>query len=177
MGFFRRKSLVWLLVVSSTACLLGCGSGDDSNGGGSQTPSGGTGSGTSTGGDDEYAAERKACVERINGFRASIGQPALAAWTEQAACTDAAAKSDSASGKAHGAFGSCSELAQNECPGWGSVDDTIQNCLQNMWDEGPGEPYAEHGHYINMSEPSYTRVACGFYVRADGKVWAIQNFR
>ena len=46
-----------------------------------------------------------------------------------------------------------------------------------MWDEGPGEPYSEHGHYINMSSASYTMVACGFYQNAQGEVWANQNFR
>jgi hypothetical protein len=160
-------------VLCLTALTVGCSSGDDD---GSPSGGGGRDSG-SGGGTDPYAAERKACVDRINGFRATEGLPPLAAWTDQASCTDAAAKSDSASGQAHGAFGTCGEGAQNECPGWGSIQQTIQGCLQDMWDEGPGEPYSEHGHYINMSSPDYKKVACGFYVRPDGKVWAIQNFR
>jgi hypothetical protein len=160
------------LVLCLAVLAVGCSSGDDDG-----SPSGSGGSNGDGGGNDPYAAERKACVDRINGFRATEGLPPLAAWTDQGACTDAEAKSDSASGEAHGAFGMCGEGAQNECPGWGSIEQTIQGCLQDMWDEGPGEPYSEHGHYINMSNPDYKKVACGFYVRPDGKVWAIQNFR
>ena len=33
-----------------------------------------------------------------------------------------------------------------------------------------------HGHYINMSEPRYTKAACGFYQMSDGKWWMNQNF-
>ncbi len=43
--------------------------------------------------------------------------------------------------------------------------------------EGPGEPYSEHGHYINMANPGYTKVACGFAVLPNGRVWAVQDFR
>ena len=164
-----RSGSAWVRVLCLAALALGCvacGNGDD---GGSPS---GEGDGT-----DPYAAERKACVDRINGFRATENLPPLAAWTDKGICTDAEAKSDSASGQAHGAFGMCGEGAQNECPGWGSIEQTIQGCLQDMWDEGPGEPYSEHGHYINMSNPDYTKVACGFYEKPDGKVWAIQNFR
>lgn len=163
-----RLAGAFVRVLCVAVLTVGCGSGDDDG-----SPSGG-GDGDGT---DPYAAERKACVDRINGFRATEGLPPLAAWSEKGTCTDAEAKSDSESGKAHGAFGMCGEGAQNECPGWGSIEQTIQGCLQDMWDEGPGEPYSEHGHYINMSNPDYSKVACGFYEKPDGKVWAIQNFR
>jgi hypothetical protein len=46
-----------------------------------------------------------------------------------------------------------------------------------MWDEGPGEPYSVHGHYINMTNPLYGMVACGFYETGGGSVWAVQNFQ
>lgn len=46
-----------------------------------------------------------------------------------------------------------------------------------MWDEGPGDFYGGHGHYINMSSTQYSRVACGFHVLADGSVWATQDFQ
>jgi hypothetical protein len=36
--------------------------------------------------------------------------------------------------------------------------------------------YSEHGHYINMSDPDYTQVACGFHETADDRVRAIQSF-
>jgi hypothetical protein len=68
--------------------------------------------------------------------------------------------------------------AQNECPGWPSVSATISGCLQQMWDEGPGDFYGPppHGHYINMSSTSLTMVACGFSTGSGG-VYAVQNFR
>jgi hypothetical protein len=46
-----------------------------------------------------------------------------------------------------------------------------------MWAEGPGTDYSMHGHYINMSNPQYTKVACGYYTTAKGQVWAAQDFK
>jgi hypothetical protein len=46
-----------------------------------------------------------------------------------------------------------------------------------MWNEGPGEDFSKHGHYINMSSTKYTKVACGFWTTPKGSVWAVQNFR
>ena len=126
---------------------------------------------------DEYPDERTSCTDRINGFRATLDLPPLDRWRDTEACADAQAEEDSKTGRAHGAFGDCGELAQNECPGWGSLNEIIEGCLQAMWDEGPGEDYNSHGHYINMTNPDYTRVACGFHVTADGQVWAVQDFR
>lgn len=92
-------------------------------------------------------------------------------------CASDQCKSDSMSGQAHGAFGQCGEWAQNECPGWpGPPESMIVNCLQMMWDEGPGQDFQKHGHYINMSSMQYTEVACGFYETPNGSFWAIQNF-
>jgi hypothetical protein len=64
-------------------------------------------------------------------------------------------------------------MAQNECPGWPGPSNTmIPGCLKAMWGEGPGG-----GHYENMASTRYTKVACGFYVLPNGKVWSVQNFR
>ena len=90
---------------------------------------------------------------------------------------DAEAASDGMTGTAHGAFGMCGEGAQNECPGWpGPPASMITGCLELMWNEGPGDDFATHGHYINMSNTGYTRVACGFAEANDG-VWSVQNFQ
>lgn len=130
------------------------------------------------GGSDPFARWRQVCVDKINAFRATEGKPPYERWTDAEACTDAEAKSDSETKKAHGAFGRCAESAQNECPNWGSdVEKIISGCLQSMWNEGPGEPFEAHGHYLNMSSTKYKRVACGFHLTADGKLWAIQNFK
>jgi hypothetical protein len=90
---------------------------------------------------------------------------------------DGEAAKDAAAKKAHSTFGSCSESAQNECPGWpGSNATVLDGCLLSMWKEGPGADFQAHGHYINMASTTYTKVACGFHRLPDGSVWAIQNF-
>jgi hypothetical protein len=98
-------------------------------------------------------------------------------WTDAEPCADSEAEKDSISGTPHSASGQCDEWAQNECPGWGSLDQIVDGCLQMMWDEGPGADFNTHGHYINMSNPDYTRAACGFFVTSQGDVWAVQDFR
>jgi hypothetical protein len=116
------------------------------------------------------------CVDRINQFRWECQcLPPLARWTDAEACTDEQAADDQQSDSPHGHFGACGESAQNTCPNWGSESDVIGGCLQMMWDEGPGEPYSQHGHYINMSNLGYSKVACGFSTTNDG-TWSNQNF-
>lgn len=118
------------------------------------------------------------CVDVINMYRASIGVAPVSRWVDAEVCSNGEAESDSMTGQAHGAFGSCGEFAQNECPGWpGPTESLIDGCLELMWAEGPGEPYSEHGHYINMSNPDYTVVACGFHETENGSWWAVQNFK
>ncbi len=120
------------------------------------------------------------CVARINQFRWECQcLPPLERWTDGESCADEHAEYDSTR-SAHDGFRDniCDPRgsAQNECPGWNSESHVISSCLQMMWDEGPGEPYSEHGHYINMSNESYNRVACGFFTTPSGSVWAVQNF-
>lgn len=119
------------------------------------------------------------CVNRINQLRAECQcLPPLARWTEGEACADDQAEYD-ITRSPHSGFsdGICDGgRGQNECPGWGSVEQVISGCLQQMWDEGPGEPFSEHGHYINMTNPSHSMVACGF-ADSDSGLWAVQNFR
>jgi hypothetical protein len=137
--------------------------------------SGGTPPDSGSGSLDEA---RVFCVDEINKYRATLSLAPYAGWTSAGTCADAQSKSDSESGKAHGAFGKCGEFAQNECPGWpGPPDSLLTGCLKMMWDEGPGEPFSAHGHYINMSSTSYTSVACGFYKTPTGNWWAVQDFK
>ena len=131
---------------------------------------------SSSTGSDAYAQARQDCVDSINAFRATESLPPLERWTAQESCVDNQSRLDSESGVAHGAFGDCGERAQNECPGWGSVEQILSGCLSSMWAEGPGEPYSEHGHYLNMSG-DYTKVACGFYETPDGEFWHIEDFQ
>ena len=157
------------LFVGATACLalfIAC----DDGSGGDDDGTGGRG--------QELDAASAACVERINGFRATLSLEPLDRWAGAESCADGQAETDSQHPEeAHYSFQECDEYAQNECPGWASYDDIVQGCLLAMWDEGPGEPYEDHGHYINMSNTAYTEVACGFYTTPDGYVWSVQDFR
>jgi hypothetical protein len=119
-----------------------------------------------------YASEAGLCVSIVNQYRATLNLTPLTRWADNEGCANTQAASDARSGTAHGAFGRCTENAQNECPGWGGPPgDMIAGCLKMMWDEGPGG-----GHHDNMAGSSQ-RIACGFYVNEAGKVWALQDFR
>jgi hypothetical protein len=126
---------------------------------------------------DPYEAARQICVDTINMYRATLGLPAYARWTDAESCSDDEAMSDLQSQTPHGAFGMCGEWAQNECPGWpGPPDQSLPDCLAQMWAEGPGQDFNLHGHYINMSSEMYTQVACGF-AEVNGEFWMVQNFQ
>ncbi len=158
-----------------------CGAGVSTTGSGG-APSGTGGASTATGGSTGTAtgvdAAAQLCVDTINMYRATLGLTPYTRWTEQEVCSSNEALSDSQTGTAHGAFGMCNEKAQNECPAWGgTLASIVTGCLKQMWDEGPGADFNTHGHYINMSSTSYTRVACGFSTGTNGKTWAIQNFQ
>lgn len=135
---------------------------------------------TDTAGDpsDVYAEARQLCVDTINMYRGMLGLPAYERWTDAEGCSDDEAASDGQTGAAHGAFGMCGESAQNECPGWSSpVEESLPDCLAQMWAEGPGDDFGQHGHYINMSSQQYTKVACGFADAGGGSLWMVQNFQ
>jgi hypothetical protein len=117
------------------------------------------------------------CVDRINQFRWECQcLPPMQRWNAAETCTDQQSADDQQSGQAHGNFPACGENAQNTCPNWPSEAQVIGGCLQMMWDEGPGEPFAEHGHYLNMSSTSFGQVACGRSTNGSG-VWSNQNFK
>jgi len=123
-------------------------------------------------------AEKQAIVDRINGFRATEGLPALSMWHD-GGCVDKQAQQDSQGGGAHRTFGTCGERAQNTSPGWPSVAAVTSTSLQQMWDEKNGRSNTTI-HYENMKGP-YNEVAVGIhhYKDRNGKdvVWVNQNFR
>lgn len=127
------------------------------------------------------------CVDRINQFLTQCAcLPALARRKDGEACADQMAEYDASMNSAHA--GAIAKIctpggSQNECPGYSSNSQVIGLCMQQMWDEGPpptanctGDCYETHGHFINMTDPDVTKVACGFYTTSSGKVWATQNF-
>jgi hypothetical protein len=125
---------------------------------------------------DPLDAMRARCVESTNEFRARVATAPLIRRSDREACGDTQAQNDGIASTAHGAFGRCQESAQNECPGWpGPLDQAIDKCLAQMFAEGPG-PFAGHGHYLNMTEPSYRGVACGITTLPNGQLWIVQDF-
>jgi len=126
------------------------------------------------------------CVARVNQFRACVCLPPLARWNAGESCADMDAAYDP-SHSAHAGFiaGICSPegSAQDECPGWGSATQVISGCIQQMFDEGPpptadctGDCYEMHGHFINMTNTRYTKIACGI-ATVNGKVTAVQDLQ
>jgi hypothetical protein len=99
-------------------------------------------------------------------------------------------------------WGSSEMWAQDECEeGYGTSPAGIEACLQDMWDESlkphclgcvgctafggacsdcdySGSLGYECGHYVNMSAPYFTTVACGFAGSPPSSTtgWAVQNF-
>jgi hypothetical protein len=139
---------------------------DDSSGGG------GAGSGSGSELADDSSDITDVCVSTINDFRAQNGLPPLTRWRKQEDCASNEASTDAANNSPHGAFLSCNETAQNECPGMpGQPEDALVPCLQQMMDEGPGG-----GHYENIMSQDFTMVACGITM-VDGDMWSVQNFR
>jgi len=156
---------------------------------------GAAGSGvTGAGGEDEFEAERIACVDTINMYRATLSLPPLMrASRELEACSDMGAKKDGDANAAHSSAGDCRPLgAQNTCPGYparnGDVTAALNGCLMQMWAEGEPAQGVEacimdrsgcfqmHGHWINMQSATSKQVACGFYKMANGRYWMNQNF-
>lgn len=163
--------------VFLAALTLSCGADDSPSSPGVALGDGGGGDSAGPAMMSDGTAEQL-CVDSINAYRKTLSLTPFTRWNAEETCGDGQAKSDSASNSAHGAFGMCTENAQNECPGWpGPPSDMIPKCLMQMWGEGPGSDFATHGHYLNMSSTKYTMVACGFYTLPDGKVWAVQDFK
>jgi hypothetical protein len=175
-------------LVAAAVAGLACG---NSNG-----PAAGTGTGGSSGGcTPDYACMPTApdtgdyeadCVARVNQFRACVCLPPLARWNAGEACADQDAAYDPANG-AHAGFIAdlCTPegYAQDECPGWGSEAEVVSGCLQQMFNEGPpptepctGSCFQMYGHFINMTNTTYSMVACGI-ATVSGQVTAVQDFQ
>jgi hypothetical protein len=153
---------------------------------------GSAGTGSTSGA--EFEAERQACVDTINMYRAELMlAPLKRATPELEKCSDMGAKKDGDSGQGHSSAGDCRPLAgQNSCPGYpvrgGDVAATLKMCLAQMWAEGPPPNgvdaciqdstgcFLMHGHWINMQMAQYKTVGCGFYKMSDGRYWMNQNF-
>ena len=172
--------------------------------GSSGMPSGGSGGGSATGAQRaEAVARRTSSAHRRRRAPATSTRtasrskpvpccaclPPLQQWKDGEACANQDSMYDAQhqSAGAHAGFKAnicAAGSAQDECPGWGSNNQIISGCLQQMFNEGPppmmpctGACFQAHGHFINMTSTRYTNVACGFFTHTDGKIWAVQNFK
>jgi hypothetical protein len=191
-----RGALGFLGAVLLAGCGGTIGGGAPGSGGaGGGGPGGTTGTGGAAGCTPDYACMPMApstgdyyadCVARVNQFRACVCLPPLARWNDGESCADMDAAYDP-SHSAHAGFMAniCMPQgnAQDECPGWNSATMVVDGCLQQMFAEGPpptatctGTCYEQHGHFINMTNTHYTRVACGI-ATVNGQVTAVQDFQ
>lgn len=130
---------------------------------------------------------REDCLAKINEYRATENlKPLALASEEKQACVDRQSADDLASNVAHGHFGDCGEFAQNSGPNfstvWGkNASDVAERYLKMMWEDEKElvtsgerdlekeEDFPYIGHYKNMRSASYTKVACGIVLNAEGK--------
>jgi hypothetical protein len=181
---------------------MGSGGMSAGTGGAPMAGSGGSDGGEATG-TEEVERLRQVCVDTINMYRATVQvtpalEPLARGTHDDETCSDMGAKIDGDSGQAHKSAGMCMGYGgQDACPGWpvgargyATLEQALLDCLKKMWDEGePPVPRAEcqkdyegcflkYGHYLNMSDPNYSGVVCGFYLMKDGMSWWMnQDFK
>ncbi len=130
---------------------------------------------------------REDCLAKINEYRATENlKPLTLAAQEKQTCADKQSADDLKSSKAHGHFGDCGEFAQNSGPNFSgnwqkNATAVAEYYLKMMWedekalvtsgerDPNKSEDYPYIGHYLNMKNTSYTKVACGITLSSDGK--------
>ena len=138
---------------------------------------------------------RDECLKLANDYRATEEvAPLTLADDEKQLCAITQAAADMADNAPHGHFKDCGEWAQNSGPNfstsWKSnATAAVQYYIKMMWedekalvtsgqrDPNKDEDYSYIGHYLNMRKASYTKVACGIAISADGKTgWFNMNF-
>lgn len=116
------------------------------------------------------------CVDEINRYRASIGQPALGRSDALDQFATLAAEHDHAAGVPHQYFrttnGGGVAMAETELLHWTNfaVRDVIKEGLAGMWAAGP------RGEHYTILSGNYTQVGCGVYVNGPS-VSVAQDFR
>ena len=131
---------------------------------------------------------RDECLRLLNEYRATEDlEPMTLADAEKQQCAIDQAAADMADNAAHGHFGDCGESAQNSGPNfstsWKSnATGAVQDYEMAMWEKEKAKveqgitEYQQIGHYLNMKN-SYSKVACGIAISADGKTgWFNMNF-
>ena len=146
----------------------------------------------------------RVCVDTINMYRATVTTemlaPLMRGTPDDETCSDKGAKMDGDSGVAHGrpacapatpaaktlarAGASAvsaatprspmrSKVASRRCGPKASRRSRASACQKDYQN-----CFLKYGHYLNMSDPGYTGVVCGFYLMTDGKSWWMnQDFK
>lgn len=192
MKFNFVKTISIIAAVAATFMISACG--DDSSSSPTEEENPSVDKGTEDSSGENSDGWRNYCLDVINKYRATENlKPLVLAPEAKQTCADEEAAADLASGKAHGHFGDCGEFAQNSGPDidlkWRDTEEKIVDTyLEMMWSEkelvesGKRDPakkedYPYIGHYLNMSNTSYTMVACGIAKNSDGtKGWFNVNF-
>ena len=124
---------------------------------------------------------REDCLAKINEYRATEDlKPLTLASEEKQTCADKQSADDLKTNEAHGHFGDCGESAQNSGPNFSgnwqkNASAVAEYYLKMMWEDEKAKAekgvteYAQIGHYLNMKNTSYTKVACGITLSEDGK--------
>ena len=138
---------------------------------------------------------RDECLRLANEYRASEGvAPLTLADDDKQLCAITQAAADMADNAPHGHFRDCDEWAQNSGPNFSTTwksnaTAAVKYYIKMMWedekalvtsgerDPNKDEDYSYIGHYLNMRKASYTKLACGIAISADGKTgWFNMNF-
>ena len=124
---------------------------------------------------------REDCLAKINEYRATEDlKPLTLASEEKQTCADKQSADDLKTNEAHGHFGDCGEFAQNSGPNFSgnfqkNASAVAEYYLKMMWEDEKAKAekgvteYAQIGHYLNMKNTRYTKVACGITLSEDGK--------
>jgi len=125
------------------------------------------------------------CVDRINKLRALENLPALMRDQGSEGCSDDDARINYEKKIPHASV--CGQ-AQNECSTYPSTTGILDTCIQQQmyynektcYSKNPsgcyGNAACECGHYVNMTDKSYTKVACGLYETPSGELKSTLNF-
>lgn len=138
---------------------------------------------------------RDECLRLANEYRATEGVAPLELADEDVQwCTVQQAKADAEVDKAHANSRMCGIGAQNTGPRFSTTwkkdaSSAVRSFIKMMWedekalvtsgekDPDKSEDYPAIGHYLNMRNATYTKLACGIYVYDDGKkAWFNMNF-
>ena len=128
------------------------------------------------------------CVERINKLRALENLLPLGRDQGKERCSDDDARTNYKKNQPHASM--CGQ-AQNECWTANSIDEILNNCIEQhmyykekpCYNNNPAGCYHDQasmcGHYVNMLDKQkygYTKAACGLYETPTGEFHSVINF-